>query len=80
MKHIFGIRNRGDAGLLLRGHNGRAIRQHLTGHHNHMSRGGALSLHSIVNTISHAPKAISNVVQKGAGKSARTYIPLKFRL
>ncbi len=80
MKHIFGIRNRGDAGLLLRGHNGRAIRQHLHGHHNHMSRGGALSLHSITSALSHVPKAISNVVQKGAGKSARTYIPLKFRI
>jgi hypothetical protein len=81
MKHIFGIRNRGDAALLLRGHNGRAIRQHLTGIHNHMRRGGALSLNSIVHGITHsAPKAISNVIQKGSGKSARTYIPLKFRL
>jgi hypothetical protein len=78
MKHIFGIRNRGDAALLLRGHNGRAIRQHLTGIHNHIRRqGGAVSLHSMVHTLSSAPKG---VVTKGAGKSARTYIPLKFRL
>lgn len=81
MKHIFGLRNRGDASLILRGNNGRAIRQHLTGagaHHNHMlKRGGALTLHSVVSTIHSAPKAIANIVKKGTG---RTYIPLKFRL
>lgn len=51
MKHVFGIRRAGDAGLLLRGHNGRAIRQHLTGHHNHMRRahgGGAIIPQSVV--------------------------------
>lgn len=87
MKHVFGLRQ-GNSALILRGSNGRAIRQHLVGsgaHHNHMLRnrhheGGAINLHSIVNTLHSAPKAISNVVKKGTGANARTYIPLKFRL
>ncbi len=41
MNHVFGIRRRGEAGLLMRGSNGRAIRQHLgNSAHNHMRRGG----------------------------------------
>jgi len=87
MKHVFGLR-RGNSALILRGSNGRCIRQHIVGsgaHHNHMLRhrhhdGGALNLNSIVHTMHSAPKAISNVVKKGTGASARTYIPLKFRL
>ena len=89
MKHVFGLR-RGNSSLILRGSNGRCIRQHIVGsgaHHNHMLRhrhhdetGGALNLNSIVSTMHNAPKAISNVVRKGAGATARTYIPLKFRL
>jgi hypothetical protein len=83
MKNVFGLR-RGNSSLILRGSNGRCIRQHIVGsgaHHNHMLRhrhhdGGALNIHSIVS----APRAISNVVKKGTGASARTYIPLKFRL
>ena len=43
MNHVFGIRRRRDAGLLMRGSNGRAIRQHLgSSEHNHMRRGGHL--------------------------------------
>jgi len=87
MKHVFGLRQ-GNSALILRGSNGRAIRQHLVGsgaHDNHMLRnrhhdGGALNLHSIVGVMHSAPKAISNVVKKGTGASARTYIPFKFRL
>jgi hypothetical protein len=79
MKHVFGIRRAGEAGLLLRGHNGRAIRQHLTGHHNHMRRGhcgGAIIPQSVVSNVMSAPSKISNVVKK----AGRTYIPLKFRI
>jgi hypothetical protein len=76
MKHVFGIRRAGDAGLLLRGHNGRAIRQHLNGHHNHMHRGGAIIPQSMINSVKSAPAKISNVVKK----AGRTYIPLKFRI
>jgi len=87
MKHVFGLR-RGNSSLILRGSNGRCIRQHIVGsgaHHNHMLRnrhhdGGALNLNSIVHTMQSAPRAISNVVKKGTGATARTYIPLKFRL
>jgi hypothetical protein len=87
MKHVFGLR-RGDSSLILRGTNGRAIRQHIVGagaHHNHMLKnrnhdGGALNLNSIMHTMQSAPRAISNVVKKGTGATARTYIPLKFRL
>jgi hypothetical protein len=79
MKHVFGIRRAGEAGLILRGHNGRAIRQHLTGIHNHMRRGyggGAIIPQSVVSNVMSAPTKISNVVKK----AGRTYIPLKFRL
>jgi hypothetical protein len=85
MKHVFGLRT-GNSSLILRGSNGRAIRQHIVGsgaHHNHALRhqhGGALNIHSIVSTIHSTPKAISNVAKKGTGATARTYIPLKFRL
>lgn len=77
MRHVFGIRN-GNSALLLRRHNGRAIRQHLTGHHNHLRghHGGALTAQSIVSNVMEAPKKIANVVKK----AGRTYIPLKFRM
>jgi hypothetical protein len=75
MKHVFGIRRAGQAGLLLRGHNGRAIRQHLNGHHNRI--GGALTTRSVMSTVMEAPRKVANVVKKATG---RTYIPLKFRL
>lgn len=74
MRHVFGIRN-GNAAMLLRGHNGRAIRQHLTGHHNHL-RGHAMTAHSVVSNVMEAPKKLANVVRK----AGRTYIPLKFRM
>eukprot|EP01039_Chlorochromonas_danica_P011386 gene11386-12721_t len=61
---------------LLRGHNGRAIRQHLNGHHRGTSGGGALTANSIVSNVMSAPKKVANVVQK----AGRTYIPLKFHL
>jgi hypothetical protein len=73
MRHVFGIRN-GNSAMLLRGRNGRAIRQHLTGHHRH--RGGALTAQSVVSNVMEAPKKLANVVKK----AGRTYIPLKFRM
>jgi hypothetical protein len=73
MRHVFGIRN-GNSAMLLRGHNGRAIRQHLTGHHRY--GGGALTANSIVSNVMEAPKKLVNVVKK----AGRTYVPLKFRI
>lgn len=77
MRHVFGIRN-GNSALLLRGHNGGAIRQHLTGHHRHISNtsGGALTANYIVSNVMEAPKKLVNVVKK----AGRTYAPLKFRM
>ena len=77
MQHIYGLRRRGDAGLLMRGSGGRAIRQHL-GHspHNHMMvrRGGSI-ISAPIHTVEHALKGL----HIGGGKGARTYIPLKFK-
>jgi len=76
MRHVFGIRN-GNSAMLLRGHNGRAIRQHLSGHHRHSGHnGGALTANSIVSNVMEAPKKLVNVVKK----AGRTYVPLKFRM
>jgi len=76
MRNVFGVNLRGgSAALMLRGSNGRSIRQHLSGNHNHLRKkistgGGALS---ISNTVKGLSKKVVNV----AGK---TYIPLKFRI
>jgi hypothetical protein len=51
MKHVFEIR---------RGHNGRAIRQHLYGHHNRV--GGALTTRSVMSTVMEAPRKVANMV------------------
>ncbi len=67
MKNLYGLRRVGQAAMLLRGHNGRAIRQHLS----QKKTGGALSLSG------EAPRSIPKTVVK---IKDRTYIPLKFRL
>jgi hypothetical protein len=77
MNHVFGIRRRVDAGLLMRGSNGRAIRQHLgSNEHNHMRRGGHL-FSPIQHTVEHA---MSNMHISNGGKGIKTYVPLKFKM
>ena len=77
MNHVFGIRRRGDAGLLMRGSNGRAIRQHLgSSEHNHMRRGGHL-FSPIQHTAEHA---MNNMHISTGGKGIKTYVPLKFKM
>ena len=77
MNHVFGIRRRGDAGLLMRGSNGRAIRQHLgSSEHNHMRRGGHL-FSPTQHTVEHA---MNNMHISTGGKGIKTYVPLKFKM
>jgi len=79
MKHVFGLRRRGDAGLLMRGSNGRAIRQHLgNSEHNHMyhHHGGNL-IKPIEDTI---VDGLKDMHLMGKGKNAKTYLPLKFKM
>ena len=75
VRHVQGLRSRGDAGLIYRGPSGCAIRQHLSGRHNHMKRhhhGGAMESMA-------RPEPIA--MQKSmSSSSARQYIPLKFKL
>ena len=72
VRHIHGLRRRGQAGLIYRGPSGSAIRQHLNGHHNHMRKhhkGGAME-----SMAKPEPVAMQKAV------SSRQYIPLKFKL
>jgi hypothetical protein len=79
MKHVFGLRRRGDSAMLLRGHNGRSVRQHLKGLHNHMARryhcGGALMSKDVM--PAPTPAKVDKILAKANPKS---YVPLKFKI
>ena len=85
MRNVFGLRRIGHAAMLMRGQNGRAIRQHLgrgsTVHH------GALLPTTMGRSIVHHVALLPTTMGKGVAKrpkaitlNGRTHIPLRFRL
>jgi hypothetical protein len=85
MRNVFGLRRIGHAAMLMRGQNGRAIRQHLgrgsTVHH------GALLPTTMGRSIVHHGALLPTTMGKGVAKrpkaitlNGRTHIPLRFRL
>lgn len=79
-QHIYGFRRVGPASLMLRGRQGRSIRQHLTGEHS-SPRPHLVGAHSHVSHHRIYPEggAVSNAVVKGVSRAIKRYTPLRFK-
>lgn len=74
MRHIFGLRNDGKAGLLIRG-NGRCIMQHIR----HSISGGSLVRKPIAPIADVVDKIKQVSFSQGGRVGTRTYTPLRFK-